>query len=287
MKHIPSSQYLSWKQILEEYGNVPWEKHWFEDKRYCLTVLKEKEYPVLTIGEKLKSQFMQHIDDENEQMVDLADEGIETGDLDLAQMSAVVFFPKYNSIGYITGAGRPKTAILETFLNTVVRDDRQLFEWQVVPIYTEDGLKEFDEKMESVHTVRFQFATQKSLLDGEEDGGELLETFQEFSNQLNTDITVDAKISIPMRLRTKEGMKKMKSMVSKAVPIISKQDKTVTVKGLTLDNTLIDFNILRHHMVLIADVPDSGKTRQFTQLIDTLIKVCSEQENEVYRLIER
>lgn len=50
MKHIPSSQYFSWKQILEEYGNVPWEKHWFEDKRYCLMFSRRRNTPYSRLG---------------------------------------------------------------------------------------------------------------------------------------------------------------------------------------------------------------------------------------------
>lgn len=287
MTYIPEQESFNWREILEAFDRLDWDKHWFDDQNYFMSVLKDKQYPILAIGEKLKTQFMQQIDNKRKQMTDLADENIKTGNINLAQMSAVVFFPRYNTVGYITGSGKPRVTILEKFLNEVLRDPHQLFEWQVVPVYTKDGLKEFNEKMKSVSVVHLQFSTQRSYLDGGDDGGELLGMGREVTEKLRCDVDVDAKISIRKKTGRLSAGKLLKDMVSKAVPIVSEQQKTIRVKGTTLDDTIMDYEILSHPLMLKADVPQSDETRQFTQLVETLVDVCCRQENSLYELLER
>lgn len=287
LNYIPELQSFDWEEILKAFNQSNWEKHWFADKQYCMSVLEDKQYPILTIGEKLKTQFMQRIDNQHKQLTDLADENIKAGNIDLAQMSAVVFFPRCNSIGYITGSGAAKTAILETFLNTVVRKEGDPFQWHVVPIYTTDGIKEFNDKMKTVHTVHLKYTTQRKLLDSGEHGGELIDMPADVIRKLESDIDVDVRVTIPRRLRTKAAARKLKSMVSKAAPIVSEQEKSIYVEGTTLDDAVLKYDILTHPLILKADVPSCDETRQFTQLVDTLIDVCSQQENSVYELVER
>lgn len=284
--YIPEASPLDWRKALETFDALPWDKHWFAGD-VCISYLGNKKYPILTIGERMSPQFVQKIDERNKQMVELADSDIEEGNTDLAQMSAVVFYPKYNAAGYITGEGKPKEKLLETFLNSIARDERQLFEWQVSSILTLDGQKEFDEKMKSVHEVHFQFATQATINNEINDSPCLLAMGRSVADKLQSEITMDVKISIPPKLRRQGPTKILKSLVSEIVPEVGKQDKMVTVHGRTVEDALVAFNILSHPLTMVTEIPASDTPRQFSQLVDSLVDVCSTQEDEVYQLLER
>ncbi|AKV55106.1 hypothetical protein BACT_0529 [Bifidobacterium actinocoloniiforme DSM 22766] len=283
---IPSVPALDWHELLSAYQELPGEKHWFASKRILMLALEGKKYPILTIGERLSTQFVQKIDNQNDQMLDLADDDIQAGKTDLAQMSAIVFYPKHDAIGYITGAGRPKEKLVEEFLNATLNQNGENFEWRVVPVYTADGLREFKEKMGGVHQVHAKFVTQRNLFNLERNGGQLLSMTQPLANDLQTDVSIDVTIKIPPT-SSKDARRKLKEVVTEIAPVVSEQRQTLFVKGTTIDEVAIDYNLLRHPLIMKADIPECDEPRQFSQLVDTLVDVCSKNEDEVYKLIER
>jgi hypothetical protein len=283
VERVPKDTSLDWAQLLLEFSQKTWTERHNDSTFYSVDMTKR--FPILEIAESLDMKFLAQLDEEHQKVSDLADAGIADGKLKLAQMSAVLFYPKHDIVAFVTGSGRPAVRIVDVFLNTYMHADS--FEWELTPLFTPSGLEEFKENMVGVQRFETRFSTQRELLSTEHSPNPIQGFADNVADGIGADVNITISVSIPTAAKTLSASKKLKQLLLKAVPFIAQQDKRIEVRGTTVGNILTDLNLLAHPLTHTADLTNTVQPRQFSQLVDTLVDVCGEKENEVYELAER
>jgi hypothetical protein len=244
-----------------------------------------KRFPILEIAESIDTRFLAQLDDEHQTVSDLAEAGTANGKLNLAQMSAVLFYQQHDIVAFVTGSGRKSVRIVDVFLNTYLHSDE--FEWELSPVFEPGGLEEFEKNMVGVQHFETRFSTQRDLLTNESQHNPIQDFGDEVANGIGADVNITISVSIPTAKKTDSATKKLKGIVASAIPFIAQQDKRIAVRGTTVGNILTDLNLLTHPLTHTADLTGTDESGKFSQLVDTLVAVCGDKENEVYKLEER
>lgn len=280
---VPNDRSLNWDEILREFSQKTWEERHNGGTFYSANTTKR--FPILEIAESIDTRFLAQLDDEHQTVSDLAKTGTSKGKLNLAQMSAVLFYPRHDIAAFISGSGRKSVRIVDVFLNTYLHSDG--FEWELSPVFEPGGLDEFEKNMVGVQRFETRFSTQRNLLTKESQHNPIQDFGDEVANGIGADVNITISVSIPTAKKTDSASKKLKGIVTSAIPFIAQQDKRIAVRGTTVGNILTDLNLLTHPLTHTADLTGTDESGKFSQLVDTLVAVCGDKENEVYELEER
>lgn len=280
---VPNDENLDWKEILQEFSQKTWKERHNGSTFYSADMTKR--FPILEIAESIDTRFLAQLDDEHQTVSDLAEAGTANGKLNLAQMSAVLFYQQHDIVAFVTGSGRKSVRIVDVFLNTYLHSDE--FEWELSPVFEPGGLEEFERNMVGVQHFETRFSTQRNIFTNQSQHNPIQDFGDDVANGIGADVNITISVSIPAAEKTASASKNLKSIVSRALPFIAQQDKRIAVRGTTVGNILTDLNLLTHPLTHTADLTGTDESGQFSQLVDTLVAVCRDKENEVYELVER
>jgi hypothetical protein len=105
------------------------------------------------------------------------------------------------------------------------------------------------------------------------------------ADAIGTDLDVEIKVSIPKDGFFPSAGRKLKGTVSDLVAFAVKQNKQMQVSGTDLAGKLLELNLVSHPVVEQEDIIiGENEPRQFTNLIDHLVKVCTEKQTYLYEI---
>ena len=241
---------VDWESRLADLDSMKWQEKAIDGIRY--DAILGKEYPILSVSEQFDPTFMQYIDRENERVTDYMDNYLAGERGDLAKSSAFAFFPEYALIGRISGSAGKSSEPLKKALDHYWSPGGE-FEWDVQPVVTVDSIERFERELKELSSFTAGFTTRRYLDSTAQEGGKT----GEFPS----------------------AGRKLKGTVSDLVAFAVKQNKQMQVSGTDLAGKLLELNLVSHPVVEQEDIIiGENEPRQFTNLIDHLVKVCTEKQ---------
>lgn len=273
---------VDWESRLADLDSMKWQEKAIDGVRY--DAILGKEYPILSVSEQFDPTFMQYIDRENERVTDYMDNYLAGERGDLAKSSAFAFFPEYALIGRISGSAGKSSEPLKKALDHYWSPGGE-FEWDVQPVVTVDSIERFERELKELSSFTAGFTTRRYLDSTAQEGGKTGEFYREMADAIGTDLDVEIKVSIPKDGFFPSAGRKLKGTVSDLVAFAVKQNKQMQVSGTDLAGKLLELNLVSHPVVEQEDIIiGENEPRQFTNLIDHLVKVCTEKQTYLYEI---
>lgn len=273
---------VDWESRLADLDSMKWQEKAIDGIRY--DAILGKEYPILSVSEQFDPTFMQYIDRENERVTDYMDNYLAGERGDLAKSSAFAFFPEYALIGRISGSAGKSSEPLKKALDHYWSPGGE-FEWDVQPVVTVDSIERFERELKELSSFTAGFTTRRYLDSTAQEGGKTGEFYREMADAIGTDLDVEIKVSIPKDGFFPSAGRKLKGTVSDLVAFAVKQNKQMQVSGTDLAGKLLELNLVSHPVVEQEDIIiGENEPRQFTNLIDHLVKVCTEKQTYLYEI---
>lgn len=133
--------------------------------------------------------------------------------------------------------------------------------------------------------IHRRITTRRYLDSTAQEGGKTGEFYREMADAIGTDLDVEIKVSIPKDGFFPSAGRKLKGTVSDLVAFAVKQNKQMQVSGTDLAGKLLELNLVSHPVVEQEDIIiGENEPRQFTNLIDHLVKVCTEKQTYLYEI---
>ncbi|WP_146143613.1 ImpB/MucB/SamB family protein [Bifidobacterium callitrichos] len=276
---------FDWQQRLSELNSLPWKEKEIDGIHY--DVILNQKYPILTILEQFDPAFMRVINEGQETVVDYINDLIGTGGTRLANSSALAFFPKHSLVAYVNSASTAKSIRpVEKCLNHYwhVNDS---WEWELEAVSTKDSIERFNEELKGASSIETSFCTTRTLFSLEPPANSPVFYFNQVSEDIGDNLKVEIKISLSDRKNDHSATKKLKAYAASFIPEIAQYGTKAIVRGQDLNEALIDLNLIKHNIVERAEmeVPDN-KPLKFSDLINHLIKVCTERQEYLYEINE-
>ena len=105
------------------------------------------------------------------------------------------------------------------------------------------------------------------------------------ADAIGADLDVELKVSIPKDGFIPSAARKLKGTVRDLVAFAVKQNRQMQVSGTDLAGKLLELNLVSHPVVEQEDIViGENEPRQFTNLIDHLVKVCAEKQTYLYEI---
>ncbi|WP_335341896.1 ImpB/MucB/SamB family protein [Bifidobacterium moraviense] len=243
-----------------------------------------RDYPVLSVSEQFDPTFMQYIDRENERVTDYMDNYLAGGGGDLAKSSAFAFFPEYALVGRISGTASKSVEPLKKALDHFWPQGKE-YEWDVQPVITIDSIERFKKELKELHSFNAKFTTRRTLDSVSFEGGTTGEFYGEISDAIGADLDVEIKVSIPSDALLAAPARKFKEMMGDFVSFAAKQNRQMQVNGIDLAGKLLELKLVEHPVVEQEDIIiGENEPKQFTSLVEHLIKVCAEKQTDLYQI---
>lgn len=191
---------------------------------------------------------------------------------------------RYALIGRISGSAGKSSEPLKKALDHYWSPGGE-FEWDVQPVVTVDSIERFERELKELSSFTAGFTTRRYLDSTAQEGGKTGEFYREMADAIGTDLDVEIKVSIPKDGFFPSAGRKLKGTVSDLVAFAVKQNKQMQVSGTDLAGKLLELNLVSHPVVEQEDIIiGENEPRQFTNLIDHLVKVCTEKQTYLYEI---
>ena len=150
---------------------------------------------------------------------------------------------------------------------------------------TVDSIERFERELKELSSFTAGFTTRRYLDSTAQEGGKTGEFYREMADAIGTDLDVEIKVSIPKDGFFPSAGRKLKGTVSDLVAFAVKQNKQMQVSGTDLAGKLLELNLVSHPVVEQEDIIiGENEPRQVTNLIDHLVKVCTEKQTYLYEI---
>lgn len=273
---------VDWESRLADLDSMKWQEKAIDGIRY--DAILGKEYPILSVSEQFDPTFMQYIDRENERVTDYMDNYLAGGKGRSGQIVGIRVLSRIRAHRKNQRLRRQKLRTAEKALDHYWSPGGE-FEWDVQPVVTVDSIERFERELKELSSFTAGFTTRRYLDSTAQEGGKTGEFYREMADAIGTDLDVEIKVSIPKDGFFPSAGRKLKGTVSDLVAFAVKQNKQMQVSGTDLAGKLLELNLVSHPVVEQEDIIiGENEPRQFTNLIDHLVKVCTEKQTYLYEI---
>lgn len=273
---------VDWESRLADLDSMKWQEKAIDGIRY--DAILGKEYPILSVSEQFDPTFMQYIDRENERVTDYMDNYLAGERGRSGQIVGIRVLSRIRAHRKNQRLRRQKLRTAEKALDHYWSPGGE-FEWDVQPVVTVDSIERFERELKELSSFTAGFTTRRYLDSTAQEGGKTGEFYREMADAIGTDLDVEIKVSIPKDGFFPSAGRKLKGTVSDLVAFAVKQNKQMQVSGTDLAGKLLELNLVSHPVVEQEDIIiGENEPRQFTNLIDHLVKVCTEKQTYLYEI---